>query len=73
VLLGGLVLTRCSLPYLQQAFGPGWASDSPPRLRGAAEEFPRRAGEEVVVVCHDEGFDGTQGYRPGRSDTVSRA
>eukprot|EP00955_Chlamydomonas_euryale_P065160 359163-Chlamydomonas_euryale.AAC.2 len=41
VVLGGLVLTRASVPFLASAFGPQWVRLAPVKLLDLLSEFPR--------------------------------
>jgi hypothetical protein len=63
--LGGLVLTRCSVPFLEGAFGPGWVRVAPVKLLDLLTEFPRSPEEEVVVVAECQPLPCVDGYQAG--------
>ncbi len=54
LVLGGLVLTVLSVPYLEQTFGPHWPREAPVHLSIAAQEEAKSVDQEVVVVAHFE-------------------
>ncbi len=41
LVIGGMVLTRCSLTYLKDAFGPSWPRLAPVKLLDKLTEYPR--------------------------------
>jgi len=41
LVLGGIVLTRCSIAYLKAAFGPRWPQLSPVKLLDKLTTFPK--------------------------------
>ncbi len=56
LVVGGLVLTVLTVPFLEQTFGRGgaWARAAPPQLAALASEWPADGDEQAVVVAHCE-------------------
>lgn len=50
LLLGGLVLTPVTVPYLELSYGRDWPSKAPAALRDLLSQWPKQPGEEVSEV-----------------------
>ncbi|KAG2424070.1 hypothetical protein HYH02_015249 [Chlamydomonas schloesseri] len=63
LLVGGLVFTAASEPYLQSEYGAEYGSDAPVKLLDRLYHgFPAAPGEEVVVLSQVLACDATLGY-----------
>ncbi|GIM06582.1 hypothetical protein Vretimale_10808 [Volvox reticuliferus] len=63
LIVGGLVFTTASEPYLQSEYGSDYGSDAPVKLLDRLYHgFPKSADEEVVVLSQVLACDATLGY-----------
>ncbi|KXZ44654.1 hypothetical protein GPECTOR_64g148 [Gonium pectorale] len=63
LIVGGLVFTTASEPYLQSEYGSDYGSDAPVKLLDRLYHgFPSAADEEVVVLSQVLACDATLGY-----------
>ncbi|GLI60058.1 hypothetical protein VaNZ11_001910 [Volvox africanus] len=63
LIVGGLVFTTASEPYLQSEYGSDYGSDAPVKLLDRLYHgFPKTADEEVVVLSQVLACDATLGY-----------
>jgi hypothetical protein len=53
LLLGGLVLTPVTVPYLELSYGRDWPHKAPASLRDLLSQWPKEQGEQVsaLAVC----------------------
>lgn len=63
-MVGGLLLTVCSVPYLAAAFGGGWMQRGKLRLVNRLFVDPEVEGQQVVVVARCDTLTSTEGYEP---------
>ncbi|GIL56480.1 hypothetical protein Vafri_11837 [Volvox africanus] len=63
LIVGGLVFTTASEPYLQSEYGSDYGSDAPVKLLDRLYHgFPKTSDEEVVVLSQVLACDATLGY-----------
>ncbi|GAX72673.1 hypothetical protein CEUSTIGMA_g129.t1 [Chlamydomonas eustigma] len=62
LIVGGLILTCCSVLYLRDAFGMQWTKASPVKLLEKMAMFPSFPGEEIVIIAEALPLSSLSGY-----------